>query len=243
MPRSFFSDMIVCLPTLYGILLVEDSESDAQLVQRALRGAGVVNPVHHASNGADAVAFLNTKEKSHNGDPEPLGIVLLDLKLPDKSGFDILKLMQGRKAFDNTLRVVISQIEHMEHIKKAYSFGADTFITKPITQADLMEVLRSFPENWCLVDGPTPGAQTLVPKSAIRVSASSDPYDKLVHVWAKHRHLIETLRKNLERLRNQLSDSEETFAIIETLKEDLRNNYKRDAGPDVRVKKKRSSGF
>jgi len=44
-----------------------------------------------------------------------------------------------------------------------------------------------------------------------------------VHVWAKNREIIQTLRNNLETLRSQLSDKEETFAIIDTLTEELRN--------------------
>jgi CheY-like chemotaxis protein len=211
---------------MYQILLVEDTETDAELLNRALRLAGVANPIHRARNGADALAFLSAKEKEGSAG-EPLGIVLVDLKLPDKSGLDILKVMQGRKAFDDVLRVVISQIEQMEQIKRAYALGADTFMAKPITQPDLAEVLRSYPDNWCLADGPE--STGLAP---------ADRYDKVVHIWAENRELIETLRRNLEALRNKLSDNEETFAIMETLKEEVRNNYERGATPAPRAKKK-----
>jgi len=106
------------------ILLIEDTEGDALLLERALRAAGVSNPICHVSTGADALFFLNAKEQAlQRSDESELGIVFFDLKLPDKSGFDLLKLLQERKAFSNTLKVVISQIEDMENIKRAYTLG------------------------------------------------------------------------------------------------------------------------
>src|SRR5205809_460931 len=142
---------------MHEILLVDDSADDALLLERALRVAGVGNPLRHAGNGADAIAFLNTQEAvMEKKRVSQLGIIFIDLKLPDKSGFDILNLMHGRKAFAETLRVVISSIESMENIKRAYALGADSFISKPVTQFDLAELIRSFPEQWLLVDAASP---------------------------------------------------------------------------------------
>jgi len=202
------------------ILLIEDTEGDALLLERALRAAGVSNPICHVSTGADALLFLNAKEQAlQKGDESELGIVFFDLKLPDKSGFDLLKLLQERKAFSNTLKVVVSQIEDLENIKRAYTLGGDSFITKPAGEQDLIELIRAFPENWCLVDLPVKKRR----KNAQPSRAEPDPYNEAVHVWAKNREIIQTLRNNLETLRSQLSDKEETFAIIDTLTEELRN--------------------
>jgi len=198
------------------ILLVDDLDSDAMLLERALRMAGVANPIQRATSGVDAIAFLYTIQTAATAIPVPLGIVFIDLKLPDKSGFDILKLMQGRSVFEDTLKVVVSSIDDMENIKRAYSLGADSFIAKPANQFDLKELLRAFPEHWYLVDLTSPPAPT-------KPSEAPDPYDEAIHVWAKHREIIRTLRHNLQVLRNQIADNDETFAIIETLTEELRN--------------------
>src|SRR5258708_271090 len=100
------------------ILLIEDSHADALQLERVLQLAGVANPLRRASTGADALAFLNTVEKTFqsSGAPSPLAIIFIDLKLPDKSGFDILGVMRGRKAFANTLRIAISSIDSTEQI-------------------------------------------------------------------------------------------------------------------------------
>jgi len=217
------------------ILLVDDSDNDAMLLERALRVAGVANSVHRATNGADAIAFLNSVQTAiAGGATSSLGIVFIDLKLPDKSGFDILKVIQGRPAFDDTLRVVVSSIDDMENIKRAYSMGADSFIAKPVSQFDLKELLRSFPDHWYLVDLSTPPP---APKPA----GTADPYDEAIHVWAKHREIINALRQNLQLLRKQIADNDETFAIIETLTEELRNEI--DSTGKTRPKKRPRSNL
>ncbi len=215
------------------ILFVEDTESDARLLERALRRAGVANPIRHARNGAEAYTFFNTKEKP-SGDQYPLGIVFVDLKLPDKSGFDILMLMQGRKAFADTLRVIISQVEDMENIKRAYALGADSFIAKPVNQDDLRALIRSFPEHWHLVDVATVDAPSLIQSGP---PETTDTYANALHVWTKYREIIATLRTDMETLRNQLSDDEEAFAIINTIIEDIRTKS-RLTGNQSRPKRK-----
>jgi len=202
------------------ILLIEDTESDALLLERALRVVGVTNPIRHVSTGADALLFLNANEQAlRKGDRSELGIVFFDLKLPDKSGFELLKLLQERRAFSNTLKVVVSQIEDMEQIRKAYRLGADSFLTKPVGHQDLKELIGAFPDNWLLLDTPAKNKSA----GSTANGAEPDPYSEAAQVWAKNREIIQVLRTNMERLRTQLSDNEETFAIIETLTEELRN--------------------
>jgi CheY-like chemotaxis protein len=197
------------------ILLVEDSDDDASLLERVLRNAGIANPVRRMSNGADALAFLAAKEQLTD-DPLPLGIILLDLKLPDQSGFEILKLMRGRSFYSEILKVMITSVGDMDNIRRAYALGADSFVTKPVTQTDLQELIRSFPDPWVMVDIAAPTATRGFSET------ESNSYDRAAHVWSANQQIIQTLRENLRSLRKQLSDTEETFAIIETLTEELR---------------------
>src|SRR3954462_7921215 len=174
------------------ILIIEDTESDAALLQRALRAAGVTNPIHVLANGVDALAFLNSKQRAVEAGGPQLAAVFIDLKLPDKSGFDILKLMQGREAFLQTLRVVVSSIDEMDHIRRSYSFGADSFIAKPMNQLDMKELIRSFPDHWSLLDGPPADSN-----AASAAPRPIDPYDEALHVWTRNRELIQKLRETL----------------------------------------------
>ena len=208
------------------ILIIEDTESDAALLQRALRSAGVTNPIHVLSNGVDALAFLNSKQKAVEAGEPQLAAVFIDLKLPDKSGFDILKLMQGRPAFIETLRIVVSSINEMDHIRRSYSFGADSFIAKPMNKFDMQELIHSFPDHWSLVDSPLSHSnpEPVAPRP-------KDPYDEAVHVWTRNRELIQKLRETLEAVRTAIDDRDETLAIIETLTEEIRNKYPASNNP------------
>jgi CheY-like chemotaxis protein len=214
------------MPSMSEILLIEDTETDAILLERTLRSAGVTNPISRARTGTEALLFLNANERAAGKDGKaPLGIAFIDLKLPDKSGFELLKVLHERKSFSNTLKVVVSQLEDMANIRTAYKAGADSFISKPAGQQDVMELIRAFPENWSLQDG----------RSARALSDGdrrSSP-----EVWAEHRQLIDTLRRAVERLRSRFADNEETFAILDTIKEELRGKYGPGAKPAAQKKK------
>ena len=199
------------------ILIIEDSESDAALLQRALRAAGVSNPIQLAFTASEALALLHAKQKSTGDDS--LAVVFIDLKLPRTNGLEILKLMQGRTGFLKTLAVVISSVSDMENIKQAYSLGADSFISKPISSLDINELIRSFPGHWLLSNDPAPAS----PSTAEARRQSDLARGETAAVWARNREIIQKLGETLEETRRQIDDHDETFAIIETLTEELRN--------------------
>ena len=95
---------------MHDILLVEDSDDDAALTFRLFAAAGVKNSVTRARNGAETIAYLDEVETPSPVHRDPPSIVVLDLKLPDASGFDILARIYRRPAFANTLRIVLSQL-------------------------------------------------------------------------------------------------------------------------------------
>jgi len=127
------------------ILLIEDTESDARMLQRTLQIAGVRNPIRHAWTGRDGLRFL---EEGIRGSRALPGVLLLDLKLPDMSGFDILARFQYETALAGVLRIVISHLQDIVNIKRAYALGANTFICKPASQEELEELLKVYPGYW-----------------------------------------------------------------------------------------------
>jgi len=207
------------------ILILEDTESDAALLERALRAGGVTNPIKYLSNGADALAFLRSKREAPV--EERVAVVFIDLRLPDTDGLQILKLMHGRSEFTQTLRIVISSIDGMENIRRAYALGADSFIVKPVNQLDIKELIRSFPEQWELGDDSAgfPDAES-EPKAPVR-----DLPRRTEEAWNTNREVIQRIRETLRSLRNGIDDSEETFTIIETLTEELRLSCEKAAQP------------
>jgi len=141
------------------ILVIEDTESDAQLLQRALKQAGVGNPVRWVATGEEALAYLmQAVENGGIGPPVP-SVLFIDLKLPGVSGFQILEQVRNLPSLSKALRVVISSLEDTHSIKMAYASGAQSFLAKPAQVVDIVELIQSFPGYWVL-SARDPSSQT-----------------------------------------------------------------------------------
>ena len=133
------------------ILLVEDSDADAEAAQYAPKSVGIANPLRRFVNGAEAMAHLNHAEKISAITPALPSVLLVDIKLPGMSGFEILEAIQHRPAFAKILRIVFSHLDDTNSIKRAYRSGAHSFLTKPVRQAELSELITAFPGYWSLL--------------------------------------------------------------------------------------------
>ena len=131
------------------ILLVEDSPTDAFLIQQAFNRAKLLDKIHVVDNGIDAMAFLR-REGPYAREPRP-DLILLDLNLPKKDGREVLQEIKA----DDDLRiipvVVFTSSEAEEDILKSYDLHANCYITKPVEFDRLAEVLRSIREFWFTV--------------------------------------------------------------------------------------------
>ena len=131
------------------ILLVEDSDDDVALIKRGLQHARIANRIVRASGGDQALQYLNAMEQEFEKTATPVTtVLLLDLKLPGFDGLDLLAKLQSRRAFEKTLRVVLSGLGDLGIIKKAYSLGAHSFLSKPVHQEELRELIQTYPEYW-----------------------------------------------------------------------------------------------
>jgi DNA-binding response OmpR family regulator len=127
-----------------GILLVEDIESDASLIQRAFRLAGIAGEIQRIADGADALGYFQSLAAENIATKVP-SVLLLDLNLPGVRGLDILVWLQGSNVFEKMLRIVLSQLDDLETIKNAYAAGAHSYLTKPLHQSEVNDLIASFP--------------------------------------------------------------------------------------------------
>jgi CheY-like chemotaxis protein len=125
------------------ILLAEDAVADAEQVKLLLRQLGVKNPVHWIDDGANAMRYLESVAVA------PM-ILLLDVKLPRMTGFEILDKLREMPAYDGALRIVFSSLDDISTIKEAYAHGARTFLGKPVDIEELRATIKAFPEHWLL---------------------------------------------------------------------------------------------
>jgi CheY-like chemotaxis protein len=128
------------------VLLVEDSPSDAFLTVEALRESDDPPNVHMVSDGEAALDFLHQRG-AHAGAPRP-DIVLLDLNLPRKSGFDVLTEIKAHPSLEIIPVVILTTSADQDDIIKSYRLHASSYMTKPVDIDRFNDAIRSFDNFW-----------------------------------------------------------------------------------------------
>jgi CheY-like chemotaxis protein len=132
-----------------AILIIEDFVDDAEDLQTVLKQAAVYNPAEVVHSVTDAISHLTYVTRCNDPDRHPpVKIILLDLKLPGLDGFQFLEWLRVHPEFGDMLVVVVSGLDDLASIRRAYALGADSFLIKPCKVADLESIMRSFPEYW-----------------------------------------------------------------------------------------------
>jgi CheY-like chemotaxis protein len=132
------------------ILLVEDDPSDFRLIQRAFERANLAIPMIRLTHGDDAVAYLAGDAPYENRGAYPVpAIILLDIKLPRRSGFEVLEWIRKRPSALRRIPVVmLTSSRHSADINRAYDLGANSYLVKPSSTADLEELASNFKSYW-----------------------------------------------------------------------------------------------
>jgi CheY-like chemotaxis protein len=130
------------------ILQVEDDSNDVFLFQHAMRKAGVANPVQVASDGQQAIDYLQGTGKFADREKYPFPcLVLLDLKLPYVMGLDVLKWIRKQPGTALTVLMLTASREEAD-ITTAYRLGANGFLTKPSEASKLYEMVKAIKDFW-----------------------------------------------------------------------------------------------
>ncbi len=118
------------------ILIVEDEPDDMFFIKKAFADAGIKNPVQEAEDCGTALDYLNGKGLYADRQKHPLPIlVLLDLKLPDKSGLEVARKIKEMKP-KRTAVIVFTSSSNTADIKAAYQGGATSYVVKPLSVAE-----------------------------------------------------------------------------------------------------------
>ncbi len=121
------------------ILLVEDDEGHAMLVQMNLRDAGISNPIEHIDNGRTALEYL--QRLTTNEQPAPL-IVLLDLNLPEIDGYTILAQLKSDPKTHKVPVVILTSTDDPGEINRCYELGCNMFLRKPVDYSSFTHAIR-----------------------------------------------------------------------------------------------------
>jgi len=132
-----------------SILLVEDDPNDALLIQRAFAKAGATSGLYWVEDGEEAIAYL--AGEGRYGDrrryPYP-ALMLLDLKLPRKSGFEVLNWIRGRPRIRRLPVVVLTSSSEHRDVDLAYDMGANSYLVKPVSFEDLIGMMQLLHRYW-----------------------------------------------------------------------------------------------
>jgi len=131
------------------ILLVEDNPGDVRLTREALKDGKIVNNLHVAEDGVDALAFLRREGKYRNAvRPE---LILLDLNLPKKDGREVLAEIKADKELKRIPVVVLTSSAAEQDIVKSYNLHANCYVTKPVDLDQFINVVKSIEHFWLTV--------------------------------------------------------------------------------------------
>jgi CheY-like chemotaxis protein len=109
----------------------------------------VTAPIEVVRDGNQAIAYLNGEGVYADRNLFPLPSALfLDLVMPRADGFQVLKWLKTQSAFDNMLVIVLTNYSEGRLLRDAYAMGADSFLFKPFTKADLESLMQHFPDGW-----------------------------------------------------------------------------------------------
>lgn len=114
------------------IIMIEDDEGHARLIEKNIRRAGVANEIVPFTNGTDAIAYLLGPDGTGLVNKGRQLLVLLDLNLPDMTGIDILEKVKGNEHTRRSPVVVLTTTDDQREIQRCYDLGANVYITKPV---------------------------------------------------------------------------------------------------------------
>jgi CheY-like chemotaxis protein len=132
-----------------NILLVEDSEDDAKLLQKLFAKAGLSTPINVVADGVEAMSYLLGRDKfaDRTSFPEP-NILLIDLHMPRVNGLELMSWLQTQPDFEHLIIVALSGSAEQDEIDRAYQMGANSYLLKPGSALELDRTVNGFLNYW-----------------------------------------------------------------------------------------------
>ncbi len=125
-----------------SIVMIEDDEGHARLIEKNIRRAGVNNEIIPFQNGTDALAFLFGADGTGEASSRRQLLILLDLNLPDMAGVDILEKVKANLHTRRSPVIVLTTTDDSREIQRCYDLGANVYITKPVDYDGFANAIR-----------------------------------------------------------------------------------------------------
>jgi CheY-like chemotaxis protein len=131
------------------IVIAEDDPEDCMLIKDAFTEGLLLNGLRFVENGEELMDYLRHegKYKDPSSSPRP-GIILLDLNMPKKDGREALKEIKSDPDLRGIPVVILTTSKEEEDVLRSYHLGANSYITKPVTFAGLVEAIKALGKYW-----------------------------------------------------------------------------------------------
>ena len=138
--------------TTVDILLVEDSDADAEMIVRALRKGNVVNQLVRVRDGVEALEFVFREgnfAQRINGQPK---LILLDLKMPRLGGIDVLRRLKADERTKVIPIVMLTSSAEERDIVESYDLGVNSYLVKPVNFSTFTDVVSQAGLYWAVMN-------------------------------------------------------------------------------------------
>lgn len=130
------------------ILLVEDNEADVEITLRAFEMAKPANRLHVVNNGEEALDYIFRQGAYKETKIQNPDVVLLDIIMPKLDGFETLKRIKQNEQVNHIPIIMLTSSKNEEDILKSYSYGAASYIPKPVNYDDFVTAVQGFNFYW-----------------------------------------------------------------------------------------------
>ena len=135
------------------ILIVEDNSTDVMLIRRAFDKAKFANPVQVVGDGDAAVEYLSGEGAYAERAKFPLPIlILLDLKLPRRSGLEVLEWLRTQDKLKRIQVVILTSSRQDRDVNAAYDIGVNSYLVKPVEFDGLLQMLKNVNLYWLMLN-------------------------------------------------------------------------------------------
>jgi CheY-like chemotaxis protein len=124
------------------IVMIEDDEGHARLIERNIRRAGVNNEIIPFRDGTSALAYLLGPDGSGEANARRHLLILLDLNLPDMTGIDILEKVKSNPHTKRSPVIVLTTTDDAREVQRCYDLGANVYVTKPVNYEGFATAIR-----------------------------------------------------------------------------------------------------
>ncbi len=155
------------------MLVADDDENDLHMIARALPRDEPACPVRFLHDGAEVLDYLYARGQFAQPVPERPGLLLLDLHMPRRNGWDVLREVKGDACLRSIPIVIFSSSDREPDIRSCYELGATAYVVKPVDPAAFRQAVERIQAFWILCNRtPERGAHALPPA---RITPATPP--------------------------------------------------------------------